>query len=491
MVVDRPRIGHYPRAHRARCYVQYPGGTTTTGHDARRATSWLTEPSAALVRLPRPRVPTTSNAAPSAASSSASTVPSNTTFCSIEPFRQLVSTDSTTAESTARAASSPSSGANTGAPAVEWNGKCQACHRDDARARSARVLHRPLESAPAHIRSVHAHDDPFACAVPVHCPLLRGVQHDRERSNQLVARVFRPETAAVAAPYARPYAPAPGDRRPSPCTATPRIAHRVQPRLGLRSDCGARTGASRRPPRAERELDRNRRRRSGAPPNAARVCTRRRRRRSLDRDPRQPPILRDHEAHSQPSVRVARRRGTARRRPAVRLRDHTARERRRPPRVVRSGRLRAPARPPDRRADPSRPAGWRESRLALSCRHRHPERRVDRGVGVPSSLPRSSRRVRVLAGPVRARLDPAGSDLRHPAVDRSVLGQERADGAGRGHPRPDLRGVARRRRAESRRIAARTATAPRGTSGNRSTWSLARRRRPTCRSCSRRRGGTR
>ncbi len=25
-VVDRPRIGHYPRAHRARCYVQCPGG---------------------------------------------------------------------------------------------------------------------------------------------------------------------------------------------------------------------------------------------------------------------------------------------------------------------------------------------------------------------------------------------------------------------------------------------------------------------------------
>ena len=134
------------------------------------------------------------------------------------------------------------------------------------------------------------------------------------------------------------------------------------------------------------------------------------------------------------------RRGAARAGPPRRLRP--AARSRRPPALA-----------------PELASGGRHRRVAMPRRHRPPQRARRPGLGLPAAVPRGRLGLRVLVRAVRAGMDrprPARGD---PAVDRPVLGQERAHGLGRGHPHPPVRRAARRRRRAAGRVRSPAATA--------------------------------
>ena len=160
-----------------------------------------------------------------------------------------------------------------------------------------------------------------------------------------------------------------------------------------------------------------------------------------------------------------------------------AAERRHYERVLRQNadELLALIRPRRRRLDPRSPAGRprrgceerrRACRLALPRRPR-PTERVERAlVGVPAALPGRSGCDRRLPRGVRAAVGGSGAGARDPALDRPLLGEERADLAAKRPAGARLCRAARRRdRDAARRVRSPGATGRRGGSTGASTSS--------------------
>ena len=181
----------------------------------------------------------------------------------------------------------------------------------------------------------------------------------------------------------------------------------------------------------ERQLDRGRRRRRRDAADAARLRARRRHRRALARDRGRPVVLRDHEADPQRPLRLPRRRRRARRRrsdattSASCERTPTSCSRSSAPVTWSSSTT--PSRPASsrRRKAPARGSSGAATSASTS-RTSGPNAR-----GSSCALPRRRRRDRRLPRSLRAAVGRSGAGARDPALDRPVLGQERADLAAR------------------------------------------------------------